>query len=119
MKEFYNPYNLKEAILKGNIFTKLSMLVMGFGNLAHKQIGKGLMYLFVEALYVWFMITSGINSLSISNAAYLSSWTDNWVELPIDDDKFLEELNKRIETSTYVKKTVTDKVVDARGTYTK
>ncbi len=61
----------------------------------------------------------GINSLSISNAAYLSSWTDNWVELPIDDDKFLEELNKRIETSTYVKKTVTDKIVDARGTYTK
>lgn len=65
MKEFYNPYNLKEAILKGNIFTKLSMLVMGLGNFAHKQIGKGLMYLFVEAVYVWFMITSGINSLSM------------------------------------------------------
>lgn len=65
MKEFYNPYNLKEAVLKGNIFTKLSMLIMGFGNFAHKQIGKGLMFLFVEAIYIWFMITSGVHNLSM------------------------------------------------------
>lgn len=58
----------------------------------------------------------GINSLSISNAAYLSSWTDDWVTLPIDDDKFLEELNKRIENSTFIKKNVTNKVVDASTT---
>ena len=61
----------------------------------------------------------GINSLSISNAAYLSSWTDDWVELPVDDDKFLEELNKRIKTSTFVKKNVTCKVIDATSTYVK
>ena len=61
----------------------------------------------------------GINSLSISNAAYLSTWTDSWVELPIDEDKFLNELNRRIETSTFVKKNVTERVVDASSTYTK
>lgn len=27
----------------------------------------------------------GIRSLSISNAAYLSTWTDGWVELPVDE----------------------------------
>lgn len=61
----------------------------------------------------------GINSLSVSNAAYLSSWTDDWVTLPIDEDKFLNELNKRIETSTYIKKKVSGVVADAQQTYSK
>ncbi len=34
----------------------------------------------------------GINSLTLSNAAYLSSWTDDWVELPISEKKFEEKL---------------------------
>lgn len=42
----------------------------------------------------------GINELAISNAAYLSSWTDSWVELPLDHDAFARELDKRIEQSS-------------------
>lgn len=61
----------------------------------------------------------GINSLSISNAAYLSTWTDSWVDLPIDEDKFLEELNKRIENSTFVKKNVVERQIDATDTFSK
>lgn len=37
----------------------------------------------------------GINSLSISNAAYLSSWTNDWTQLPTDEalfEKYLKEL---------------------------
>jgi predicted dehydrogenase len=37
----------------------------------------------------------GINSLSISNAAYLSAWTDDWAEIPTDEalyEKYLNEL---------------------------
>ncbi|MDE6031067.1 MAG: Gfo/Idh/MocA family oxidoreductase [Oscillospiraceae bacterium] len=30
----------------------------------------------------------GLNSLSISNAAYLSSWTDKWAEIPTDEELF-------------------------------
>jgi len=41
----------------------------------------------------------GINSLQISNAAYLSSWTDSWVGLPVDEDMFCSELDKRIKSS--------------------
>lgn len=41
----------------------------------------------------------GINGLTIANAAFLSSWLDDWVELPIDEDLYLEELNKRRATS--------------------
>lgn len=37
----------------------------------------------------------GLNSLSISNAAYLSSWTNDWAEIPTDEalfEKYLAEL---------------------------
>lgn len=37
----------------------------------------------------------GINSLSISNAAYLSTWTNDWAEIPTDEalfEKYLKEL---------------------------
>ncbi|MCM1054599.1 MAG: Gfo/Idh/MocA family oxidoreductase [Bacteroides sp.] len=40
----------------------------------------------------------GLNSLSISNAAYLSSWTNDWVELPANEEMFeayLDRLCKR------------------------
>lgn len=37
-KEFETHYPVTKAITKGDALTKLSMLVMGLGNLAHKQI---------------------------------------------------------------------------------
>ena len=36
----------------------------------------------------------GINGLTISNAMHLSSWTKKTIELPLDEDLFLEELTK-------------------------
>ena len=44
-KEFLEPYTVTGAVTKGNIITKISLLIMGFGNIAHKQIGKGIMFL--------------------------------------------------------------------------
>jgi len=41
----------------------------------------------------------GINSLSLSNAMYLSSWLDKTIEIPFDEDLFLKELNKRRKRS--------------------
>lgn len=41
----------------------------------------------------------GINGLTLSNAMHLSSWHSKPVELPIDEDVYLEELNKRVKTS--------------------
>ena len=58
----------------------------------------------------------GINSLSIANAMVLSSWTDDWVDLPIDGDKYWELLQERIKTSK-VKENVTEKVMDMGGTF--
>ncbi len=36
----------------------------------------------------------GLNSLEISNAAYLSSWTDDWAEIPVSDALFEEYIEK-------------------------
>ncbi|MDR0272856.1 MAG: Gfo/Idh/MocA family oxidoreductase, partial [Clostridiales bacterium] len=37
----------------------------------------------------------GINGLTISNAIYLSSWLQKTIELPLNEDLFLDELKKR------------------------
>ena len=57
----------------------------------------------------------GINGLTISNAMHLSSWLDQTIELPLDEDKFLEELNKRRATSRL--KTGDGVTLDTEGTY--
>ncbi|MCR4851300.1 MAG: Gfo/Idh/MocA family oxidoreductase [Lachnospiraceae bacterium] len=36
----------------------------------------------------------GLNSLSISNAAYLSAWTDDWAEIPVCEEMFEKHLNE-------------------------
>ena len=42
----------------------------------------------------------GIKEISLSNAAYLSSWTGQRIEFPLDYDAFNAELDKRIKSST-------------------
>lgn len=53
------------AIRKGGLETKLSMFLMGFGNMVHKQKIKGLLYLAVEVAYLTFMFVSGIGMLQM------------------------------------------------------
>lgn len=60
----------------------------------------------------------GINGLTISNAIHYSSWTDGWVDVPFDDDKYYELLQERIKTSKYVKKeTAGSAVADLNNTF--
>ena len=59
--------------------------------------------------------TEGINGLTLSNAMHLSSWLDRTVEIPFDEDLFLDELNKRRASSR--KKTDKGIVFDTTGTY--
>lgn len=58
----------------------------------------------------------GINGLSLSNAIHLSTWTDAWVDLPIDHDLFYEQLQKKIEESRFVKITK-EQVFDVKGSH--
>ena len=55
--------------------------------------------------------TEGINGLMISNAAHLSSWTNETVTLPIDEDKFYSLLMKKVASSK-AKENVVSKVTE-------
>lgn len=46
----------------------------------------------------------GINSLSISNAAYLSAWTDDWVDIPAEEELFEQYLKQCCKNETCEKK---------------
>jgi predicted dehydrogenase len=41
--------------------------------------------------------SDGINGVALANAIHLSSWLEKEVELPLDEDLYLAELNKKIE----------------------
>lgn len=65
VNEFSTPYTVSNAVKNGGAATKLSMLIMGAGNLAHKQIVKGLLFLAIEVLFIFFMICSGAHNLAM------------------------------------------------------
>lgn len=48
-----------------------------------------------------------INELLICNASYLSSWTGERVEIPFDESKYLEILQKKVENSTAKEQSLT------------
>ncbi len=57
----------------------------------------------------------GLASVEMMDAILLSTWKDKTVTLPIDDEEYLEELNRHIAAGR-VKETV-DTVLDTEGTY--
>ncbi len=58
----------------------------------------------------------GINGLQISNAMHLSAWTDNWVDIPVDEELFYSMLQEKIKNSRFVK-TVDEKTLDLEGSF--
>lgn len=50
---------------KGGIETKLSMILMGLGNMVHRQRLKGLLYLALEAAYLVFMAVNGFRYIGM------------------------------------------------------
>ena len=58
----------------------------------------------------------GINGVELANAMLLSSWTDNWVSIPVDEDLFYRMLQEKIESST-VSKEDRDTLMEVKGTF--
>lgn len=54
-----------QAFRKGNAITRLSVLILGLGNIAGKQIIKGILFLALEVSFICFMIFKGINCLAM------------------------------------------------------
>ena len=59
--------------------------------------------------------TEGIRGVELMDSMLLSTWLGKTVSLPIHDDQYLDELNKRIATSR--RKEGGDVVLDTEGTY--
>ena len=89
LDEFYTPYTVKAALTKGDVFTYITMLIMGFGNIVRGQIVKGLLFLGIEVAYLWFMITKGIGFLQMLPSL---GWLDQHL-----DRTYLEEQKKMLE----------------------
>lgn len=58
----------------------------------------------------------GINGLMLSNAMHLSSWLNRPVILPVDEDMYLEELNKKRKASAR-KENLKEMIFDTKGSY--
>ena len=56
---------VKNALLKGDLFTKLSAVLMGAGIAGHRQIIKGAVVLLMEIAFLGFMVTTGFHNLSM------------------------------------------------------
>ncbi|MBR0312065.1 MAG: sugar ABC transporter permease [Oscillospiraceae bacterium] len=54
-----------EIFHDGGTTTKCSALVMGLGNMAHKQLCKGMLFLAAELAYIIFMVRSGIHNIAM------------------------------------------------------
>lgn len=65
VNDFPTPYTCTRAIKEGGLETKLSMVLMGLGNIVHGQKIKGLLYLAIEVAYVVFMIVNGAGFLAM------------------------------------------------------
>lgn len=52
-----------EALLKGDIFTKLSFVILGAGNLFRGQFVKGLIFLLIEIGFIFYMVTAGVDAV--------------------------------------------------------
>ncbi len=52
----------------------------------------------------------GIRGLTLGNAMLMSAWTDDWTDIPLDENRFEQLLNEKIENSTYVKEDVREQV---------
>ena len=60
-----NEVSLGNALKKGDLWTRLSALIMGAGLIGHKQIIKGIGVLLCEIAFIYYMIQTGAHNLSM------------------------------------------------------
>ena len=99
VNDFPTPYTCVRAIKEGGPETKLSMVLMGLGNIMHKQTLKGLLYLAVEVVYVVFMIYAGLGFIGGLGSLGTQPQQEYWDEAsqvlyvhggrPVDSDSAL------------------------------
>ncbi len=62
-KEFSDTYSIGKALKNGDVFTRLSFLIMGLGCLVRKQFVKGVVFLAAEIAFILYMVRNGVNNV--------------------------------------------------------
>ena len=81
--------NIFTIFKNGDLFTRLSFIIMGLGNIARKQFVKGLVYLGIEIGFLYFLVTTGIQKLQ--GLITLGTQTQGWV---LDETLGIEVLSQ-------------------------
>lgn len=64
-KSYGQQMTFRELFKEGDVATKLSFVVMGAANLANKQYLKGLIFLFSQIAFFYWLIRNGVHALSM------------------------------------------------------
>lgn len=73
-----NHFSLYQEVIKeGDLWSKLSLIIMGTSNLKRGQIIKGLLFLLCEAGFIFYAVTTGFTALA--NMRTLGTQTQGWV----------------------------------------
>ncbi len=73
--------DIVSTFVHGDWKTKLSFLVMGFGNLSRGQILRGILFLLFEIVFIGYMILSGANWLRLLPSLGLQGPTEEYSEV--------------------------------------
>jgi predicted dehydrogenase len=71
------------------------------GGEEHKGVTKNFVNAIIKGTPLLARGEEGINGVELANAMHLSTWLDNWVELPVDEQLYYEKLQERVKTSKY------------------
>lgn len=67
-------------LFKGDVFTKLSYLIMGIGNVFHRQIIKGILFFLSQLVFIWFFFSFSLNYLkdflTLGTQTQVKVWDD-------------------------------------------
>lgn len=78
--DFPTEYTVSNAFKKGDALTKLSFLLLGVGNVAKKQVVKGILFLITELAYIGYMISYGFYSLkeltTLGHYEKIETWSE-------------------------------------------
>jgi predicted dehydrogenase len=87
------------------------------GGEEHRGITKDWVQAIVKGTPLLAPAVEGINGVQLSNAMLLSTWLDDWVNIPVDEDLYYEKLQERIKQSTVNKDPSESQTLEVDGTF--
>ena len=59
----------------------------------------------------------GIHGVELANAMLLSTWLDDWVDIPVDETLYFEKLQEQIGSSKNLKDNTGSSKLSVEGTF--